>query len=77
MTDTSTQIQALTLESAQKSKIIIDLKSYLEKIIEAKKSVRRDEKLEEFSEKVIKEKEMLIENQKREIIDLTVSDIIL
>jgi hypothetical protein len=39
----------LTLESAKKSKIIIELKSYLEKMIEAKKSGRRDEKLEEFN----------------------------
>jgi len=32
--------------------------------------------LEEFNEKVIKEKEMLIDSQKREIIDLMVSDVI-
>lgn len=57
----------MTLESAKKSKIIIELKSYLEKMIEAKKSVRRDEKLEEFNGKIIKEKELLIESQKREI----------
>jgi hypothetical protein len=49
MTDTSTQIQALTLESAKKGKIIIELKQYLEKMIEIKASVRRDEKLEEFN----------------------------
>lgn len=65
----------MTLESAKKSKIIIELKSYLEKMIEAKKSVRRDEKLEEFNGKIIKEKEVLIENQKREILDLVVSDV--
>ena len=44
-------------------------------MIEAKKSVRRDEKLEEFNGKIIKEKEVLIENQKREILDLVVSDV--
>ena len=65
----------MTLESAKKSKIIIELKSYLEKMIEAKKSVRRDEKLEEFNGKIIKEKEVLIENQKREILDLVVSNV--
>ena len=75
MTDTSTQIQALTLESAKKSKIIIELKSYLEEMIEAKKSVRRDEKLEQFNGVIIKEKEVLIESQKREILDLVVSDV--
>ena len=75
MTDTSTQIQALTLESAKKSKIIIELKSYLEEMIEAKKSVKRDEKLEQFNGKIIKEKEVLIESQKREILDLVVSDV--
>ena len=65
----------MTLESAKKSKIIIELKSYLEKMIEAKKSVRRDEKLEEFNGKIIKEKEVLIESQKREILDLVVSNV--
>ena len=44
-------------------------------MIEAKKSVRRDEKLEEFNGKIIKEKEVLIESQKREILDLVVSDV--
>ena len=65
----------MTLESAKKSKIIIELKSYLEKMIEAKKSGRRDEKLEEFNGKIIKEKEVLIESQKREILDLVVSNV--
>ena len=65
----------MTLESAKKSKIIIELKSYLEKMIEAKKSGRRDEKLEEFNGKIIKEKDVLIESQKREILDLVVSNV--